>query len=499
MAQHGTSNEGSGLRRELRVVDAAAFSIGLVGPVGAMALLGVGAAGILGRAAPLAFIFALVGVSLVAYGFIQLSRHIAHSGSVYALVGVTLGPRVGFVAGWALLGAYLTIGAGSTIEIGLFLGRFLDTIGLIDSSDWLAIAVPALVVVAALCLARIHVITKTLLAVEIVGAALVALLSFAIIARLASGNAPDGQTLNADFLSLPAGTDISTVAAAAVFGFLAFAGFEGAATLGEETLDPRRQIPRAIKIAVLVVGAFYLLTITGQTLGFGTQEAGVTAFQEASTPYADLATSYVGVPLAAALDLIASISLLAITLGTVNASARILYALARDAGDRGRVTRLSRGGEPVVALALTLVTALAIMVGQRLAGTAVLDATFYWLTIGTISLLVAYALATLGALRFLFLGTVRRAPAWQVLIPVSALVFVGYVIYRNVVGVASPYDKFPFLVAAWLLVAIVFVLVTPGIAGRVRASLATAVPDGPDAAAGAKRAEASGLTKENAG
>mgnify|MGYP000150226348 CR=1 FL=1 len=55
------------------------------------------------------------------------------------------------------------------------------------------------------------------------------------------------------------------------------------------------------------------------------------------------------------------------------------------------------------------------------------------------------------------------------------------------------------LVAAWLLVAIVFVLMTPGIAGRVRASLATAVPDGPDTAAGAKSAEASGLTKENAG
>lgn len=30
------------LKRELKIVDAAAFSIGLVGPVGAMALLGVG-------------------------------------------------------------------------------------------------------------------------------------------------------------------------------------------------------------------------------------------------------------------------------------------------------------------------------------------------------------------------------------------------------------------------------------------------------------------------
>ena len=86
------------LKRELKVADAAAFSIGLMGPVGVMALLGAGAANILGPGATWAFVFALIAVSLVAYGFVKLSRHISHTGSVYALVGVTLGPRAGFVA-----------------------------------------------------------------------------------------------------------------------------------------------------------------------------------------------------------------------------------------------------------------------------------------------------------------------------------------------------------------------------------------------------------------
>ncbi|MCC8907423.1 hypothetical protein [Curtobacterium sp. GD1] len=65
---------GTGLKRELKVADAAAFSVGLIGPVGVMALLGAGAAGILGRGATWAFVFALVAVSLVAYGFVKLSR-----------------------------------------------------------------------------------------------------------------------------------------------------------------------------------------------------------------------------------------------------------------------------------------------------------------------------------------------------------------------------------------------------------------------------------------
>lgn len=463
--------DGAHLKRELKIVDASAFSIGLIGPVGAMALLGVGAAGILGQGATWAFVFALVVVSLVGYGFVKLSRHIAHTGSVYALVGITLGPRAGFVAGWALLGAYLTIGAGSTIEIGLFFSNFLAQIGVAATPSWIAVSIPALVIVAALGFARIHVLTKTLLVIEILGAVIVTLLSLVILVRLATGNGPDGQELSWGFLQLPSGTDFTVIAAGAVFGFLAFAGFEGAAALGEETLNPKREIPRALKIAIGVVGAFYLLTIIGQSLGFGVNAAGVEAFQGSSAPYADLATAYVGTWLAAMLDLVASISLLAIAMGTMNAGARILFALARDAGSRTPIARVSKSGEPTVALWVMLVVALVIMVGQSMAGTTVLDATFYWLTIGTIALLVAYALATLGALRFLFFRGVRRAPAWQMIIPVLGVVFICYVIYKNFVGVAEPYDKFPLIVAAWLLIALGLVALIPGIADRVKANL----------------------------
>src|SRR5690348_11125198 len=117
---------GEHLHKQLRLIDAAAFSVGLIGPVGAIALLGTGAALIIGRAVTLSFVFAVVGVALVAYCFIKLSRHISHTGSVYALVGVTLGPRAGFFAGWALMGAYTAIGCGSTIEIGLFGQQFIN-------------------------------------------------------------------------------------------------------------------------------------------------------------------------------------------------------------------------------------------------------------------------------------------------------------------------------------------------------------------------------------
>jgi amino acid transporter len=99
--------EAAGLRRELRFWEAIALSIAIMAPTAAMALNGTVPAQLVGRAVPLAFIFATVGVIFVSYAFIRLSGYFSHAGSVYAFSGITLGPRAGFFSGWALLGTYL--------------------------------------------------------------------------------------------------------------------------------------------------------------------------------------------------------------------------------------------------------------------------------------------------------------------------------------------------------------------------------------------------------
>jgi amino acid transporter len=462
-----------GMHKELKVVDAAAFSVGLIGPVGAIALLGTGAAGIIGRGVTLSFIFAVVGVALVAYAFIRLSQYIAHTGSVYALVGVTLGPQFGFLAGWALLGAYTAIGCGSTIEIGLFGGQFLHDVGILTTGEWVWIALIGLAGVFALAFNEIRIITRSLLASEVLGAILVTILSLVILVRLVVSHGPSGQTFNAHFLQLPHGAGIGTIASAAVYGFLAFAGFEGAAALGEETSSPKTEIPRAIKVAVVVVGAFYLLTAAAQSLGYGTDARGVAAYTDGS-PFGDLGKAYIGSIYADVLILMATISLLAISLGTASGAARILYALSRDVTGNSRgLSQLSRRGQPARALIVVLVLIGAGLVAQRIAGSAVLDATFYALTLGTISLLVAYVLATVGAIKYLFFSGEAKAPTWQAIIPMLGGAFVIYTIYKNVFHVASPYSYFGWIVLAWLAIGTAIVALAPGLAGRVRLGLAT--------------------------
>jgi amino acid transporter len=457
------------LRRELKLLDAAALSIGIIGPVGAMALLGVGTAGILGRAAPLAFIFAIIGVGLVAYGFVRLSRYIAHAGSVYALAGVTLGPRAGFFAGWALFGAYLGIGAGSAIEVGLFGGEFLRGLNITDSEEWIVIALVGLAIIGVLAYNEVRIITRTLLTAEVTAVVLVTILGLFILLRLIAGDAPGEQSFTLDFLSLPDGSSLDTVATASMFGFLAFAGFEGAAALGEETSEPRRSIPRAIKLAVVVAAGFYLLTIIAQTLGYGTNAAGVKAFSNASSPYGDLASMYVGSALADILNLVATVSLLGIALSCLAAAARVLYALGRDTfGPHTAIARTSpRTGAPVTALAVCFFVYLAVMLGQRINGSDVLDATFYALTVGTLPLLVAYAMATVGAIRHLFLTVPRKAPMWEIIVPLAGTAVLGYTLYKNTFGLDFPYNRFPIVVGIWLLVGLAVVAFSPGITKRI--------------------------------
>lgn len=470
---HSEESGGRGeLRRELHFWEAIALSIAIMAPTAAMALNGVAIAGLIGRAVPLAFVFALAGVLFVSYAFVRLAREVNHAGSVYAFTGLTLGPRAGFLAGWALLGTYLAFTVASTAEVGLFFGSFLASTGIADSADWIWIALVAGVPMALLAYGDIRVATRSLLTMEGISVLLIVILVVVVLVRLIAGSAPDGQGFAiGDAFSLPGDTTLDAVATAAVFGFLSFAGFEAAATLGEETAEPARNIPRAIFLAALGAGLFYIVVILTQTLGFGTDAAGVKAFSGSVSPLGDLSNAYVGAVLEDAINLGAAVSAFASGLGTATAGSRMLFALSRDglkSSPLGRASR--RTGAPAGALVVVMTVGFAGIVGQRLAGTDAANAFFYPGTIGVLSLLVAYIATNVGAIRHLFLG-VRRRPLWELVFPVLGIAFLVFTIYKNVAGTDAPYSRFPWIVLAWLAVGGLVVALAPGVARRVGLAL----------------------------
>jgi amino acid transporter len=455
------------LRRQLRGWETVSVSVGVMAPTLALSITGGAAAGLVGRAATVAFVLAAAGVALVASGFVQLSRRFSHAGSVYAFVGRTLGPQAGLLAGWALLGTYLVFPPVSILGVAVFGQALLRTAGIAADADWLPLALGGWASIWLLAARGIRPTTRSLLAFEGVSVLLITVLTVVIYVRVGTGHAPAGQVLTADVVRLPPGVSLSTVALAATTGFLAFAGFESAGSLGEESNQPTRSIPRAIVAAIAIGAVLYVACIAAQTLGFGTDPAGVRSFADSSAPLGDLAQSYVGMPLAAALDLGAMLSAIAAGLGGVTVAARMLFAFSRDGLAPRRLDRVSAtAGVPANALAVEMAVGLALLVGFRLGGVPAKHAFFYLATIGVLNLLVMYVLTNAGAVRL-----AGRTVAG--ILPAAGALVAGYVLYRNVWPVPDPpYNLFAYIVAGWIAAGLVLILAIPVAAGRVAAGLA---------------------------
>jgi amino acid transporter len=463
------------LRRELRLPETTALSVGVMAPTLAMSVTGVAAARELGRAASLAFVVAGLGVGLVAYGFARLSRDISSAGSVYAFVGRALSPRWGFVTGWALLGTYLVFPTVSIMGVTVFARAFLHSTGIAADVDWYPLALVGWAVIGLLAARGIRPTTRALLVFELVSVLLIVVLMVTVVARLAGGTPPVGGAggLSGKVLSLPRGTGVATLALAATSGFLAFAGFESAGSLGEEAVAPRRAVPRAIWVAVAFGALFYVACMVTQSLGFGLGHAGVARFTGSQAPLGDLAEHFTGRPLAAALDLGAVLSAIGAGLGGVTVGARMLFALARDGLLPRPLAAVSpQARAPAAALGVEVTVALVLLSAFRLAGTPPLDVFFYLATLGVLSLLAMYIATNVAAVHRLLITGSR----WETVLPLTGTAVAGFVLFHNVwPPPPAPYRWFPWAVLAWLAAAAVATVAVPGLVERVRAGLARTV------------------------
>jgi len=470
------ARSGSSLHRSLSVWGALGLSVALLGPSMAANINPQAPAGHVGRAVPLVFLLSTIAVLLVAYAFIRLCQHFSHAGSVYGFVSATLGPRSGFGAGWLLLGTYIAFTVTTLAGSSLFLTTFLKSMGALGQANWLLPAAVAFVGVWYLASRPTRLATRVLLFVEVLTMVLILVVALIVLINLAAHHAPAGQRLSTSIFTLPKGVGLSGVFFAMTFGFLSFAGFEAAATLGEETINPRRAIPLALFGSVVLAGVFFFIATSAESLGFGTDTKGVAAFIGSGSLMGDLGRTYVSSWLGDTVTLGAGISAFGSALACAVGASRLLFAMGRDGFLHPRLGQArKRDGVPTTALGAVLsVTVIAILAMRIFATSSVTDVFFWSATIGSLALLVAYMIGLTGAIRFLFFTTPRKAPAIEIVIPLAGLALVGYTIYNNVHPVpAAPYNAFPYAVAAWLLVGLILVVSLPGLASRIGQQFAT--------------------------
>ncbi|MFY9932684.1 MAG: APC family permease [Streptosporangiaceae bacterium] len=469
---------GPGLKRSLSVWAAVGLSVALMAPSMAANINPQGSATYAGRAVPLTFLIAAIGVLLVAYSFVRLCQYFHHAGSVYAFVGATLGPRAGVVAGWGLLGTYTFYAVVTSAAAGIFGTAFLQAVGIWPNPPtWAPFLLLAVALLVALVLAIMPARrgTHVLLSVEGTTVALILVVTVVVLVRLLAGNAPGHEHFTWSVFSVAPGTHSSDLFLGVVFGFLSFAGFEAAATLGEEANRPTRDIPRAI-LGTAIFGGIYFVVVTAvEVMGFGAGPAGVKAFISSPSLLGDLGSSYVGHWVGDVITLGTTVSAFGCCLACVVGAARLLYALTRDtAGPRGLGRTNSRWGTPVGAtVAIVAMAAVIVIIETGVSAHADAFNSFLWSgTIGTLILLVVYVLASLGCIMLVFVRRKLPVPMWQVIVPIAGLLVLGYTLYRNVI----PYPTgaagwFPVVSAIWLVVAVIAVVVAAGTARRVGAAL----------------------------
>jgi amino acid transporter len=146
-----------------------------------------------------------------------------------------------------------------------------------------------------------------------------------------------------------------------LIGILLFVGFEAAASIGEESRDPHRSIPRAVLWTIGVAAAFYVFMAFAFSIGYGKGAVSQGAWAFSTGPVDELATKYVGSWYATILDLVVILDATALALAICVTIGRGFFALGRDGLLPGVFAKVSRHETPWVGNLMVAVGGVAMM------------------------------------------------------------------------------------------------------------------------------------------
>lgn len=463
---------GKALVKNLNVWEAIGISVALMAPSMAANINPQGSVGHSGRAVPLSFAIATIGVLLIAYGFVRLCQNFNHAGSVYGFVGATTGPRAGVIAGWGLLGTYTFYGCVTSMAAGIFGADFLHKLGVWKNQpSWSAFLIGAIALALAYWLAVVPARngTRLLLSFEGITVLLILVTTVVVFIKLATGHAPNGNHVDWSVFSIPKSAGLGGVFVGAVFGFLSFAGFEASSTLGEETTNPRKDISRAI-LGTAIFGGFYFVIVTAvEVMGFGTSDAGIKAFGSSGSLMGDLGSQFIGSWIGTIISLGAAVSAFGCLLACLVGGSRLAFAMARDAGNSHLSDVHSKNGTPANATRILTLVVLGIVVVWHFAwNKQAFDIFAGSGVIGTLILLVVYFLATIGAILFIFIRN-KKAATWEIIIPILGLAMLGVTVYYNVYPWPSSWTSraLPITAIIWLVAGVLFIFAKPELAKKM--------------------------------
>jgi amino acid transporter len=440
-AESAAPQPGEGLRPGvLKVRHAVITSLAVITPAAAILFLPIPIAANAGAAMPLSIVVAFVVVLVIMNAVYRFSQRISHAGSFFAFVRDSLGVRAGFVTGWLFLAFYPVFVGFDLILFGATLNGIIVAHGGPDIPWWLLMLI-GLVAIWGVAVLGIRLSVRSDLALLTFELGVLLALAITILAK----GAPGGDWHPHVFSVSASPGGFSGVVVGAVFGVLAFTGFEAPAYLGEEAVQPRRTVPRAILLTTVLIGIVFVFFFYVTTVGWGVPD--IAKLPANPAPWDTLGRTYWGAGPTILVDIASVVALVAGALAAQNGAARMLFALGRDGLlPRALGRTLHRFGTPVAALTVLLAVSIAIGLGFGL-GFGPLPAFSLLSLVVTLCALGVYAIAQFGLARYFWrLGQFN--PLWHGLLPAAAVAAIVYLFLKNI----SPKPPYPSDLAIWIAI-----------------------------------------------
>lgn len=303
------------LKRTLSLGSVVLFGIAYMTPIIVLGTFGI-LADVTRGVVPSAYLVASVAMLFTALSYGRMAAAFPVAGSAYTYVRKSISPKLGFLAGWAVLLDYLFL----PMAIWLIGAAYLHSaFPAVPQALWVLafIGVTTAINVVGLRLAKN--INGVLMLVQFL--VLIAFVGLAI--HYVMGDASRPLWTLEPFLK--EGTQLPLIMGGAAIACYSFLGFDAVSTLTEETHEPRKTIPRAILLITLIGGGIFIAASYFVQLAHPSVE-----FQNADSAAYEIARNIGG-------DLFVSFFLIGLIVGqftsglSAQASAsRLLFAMGRD-------------------------------------------------------------------------------------------------------------------------------------------------------------------------
>lgn len=239
------------LKRVLNVRQLIWFGLSYLAPIGLFTQFGI-MTGMTHGMTTLSYLVATVVILFTAFSYAKLVSVFPVAGSAYTYVQRSVNPYVGFLTGWIMLLDYILLPMICILFLGLFLNQYCPFVPV-----WVWIIISVIIICSINILGIEPTVTVNTWAVLLqAGFSLVFLF---VVAKLIMDGGGAGTFFSREAVYNPQEFQIEPFLMSVGILTIAFLGFEAMTTLAEETIQPEKNVGRALLLVALLAGGFFVL------------------------------------------------------------------------------------------------------------------------------------------------------------------------------------------------------------------------------------------------